>query len=648
MSTYRSTTGRIVKLGRQIGAGAEGAVYEVEGNSAEAAKIYLNGAPRRSAKITEMVRANLYNASKTTSFPNDILLDARGQLSGFLMRRVTPAHPAFDLYAPGSRKKNFPAANFAFLVRAAGNLARAVAEVHHLGCVIGDINPSGVLVNDKAIVYLIDADSFQFPGRTELFKCNVGVAEYTPPELQGCNLSSHERDQLHDAFGLAVLIFQFLAMGRHPYAGRFLQSGDMPISRAITESRFVYTRTRHRAVAMEPPPYAPSLEDFGAEIASLFELAFSLPASRHLRPDPATWAKALGSLERELVACVANPSHHVRRGTTACPWCRLEIASGNSLFLRPSRERARVGGSTSKSPFCIDSFIASLERVPTPGPAPEPLGLMRPVAGLNPSPAAQAAHDARTYRHALAFVAGAGGVAALAAGIQVGVLGLVVAAVAFGSARTSLDALGTAAVAAEVTWRAAATQWQDLFGDRPFLDLKTQLRKLADEYRGLNAELVTRLQALDGERQKHQLHAYLQRHRLANADIDGIKEGRKATLLSFGIESAADISRREILRIPGFGEVLCSKLLRWRQSLEACFRFDPSAPVDPQLARGAHDAIAAHRERLELEMSSGAASLQALADGIQRGRIEPSPNLVIAYTRLLQARVDLSGHPLTP
>ena len=43
---------------------------------------------------------------------------------------------------------------------------------------------------------------------------------------------------VHDAFGLAVLIFQILFMGRHPYSGHFLGSGEMPIERAIREHRF--------------------------------------------------------------------------------------------------------------------------------------------------------------------------------------------------------------------------------------------------------------------------------------------------------------------------------------------------------------------------------------------------------------------------
>lgn len=44
-----------------------------------------------------------------------------------------------------------------------------------------------------------------------------------------------------------------LFMGRHPFAGRYLGSGEMPIPRAIKECRFAYG-ARRTAVQMEKPP----------------------------------------------------------------------------------------------------------------------------------------------------------------------------------------------------------------------------------------------------------------------------------------------------------------------------------------------------------------------------------------------------------
>ncbi len=91
---------------------------------------------------------------------------------------------------------------------------------------------------------LIDCESFQWTANGKRFACEVGVETFTPPELQGKNFREVIRTINHDSFGLAVMVFLLLFMGRHPFAGRFLGRGDMPIPRAISEFRFAYSAMR--------------------------------------------------------------------------------------------------------------------------------------------------------------------------------------------------------------------------------------------------------------------------------------------------------------------------------------------------------------------------------------------------------------------
>jgi DNA-binding helix-hairpin-helix protein with protein kinase domain len=92
--------------------------------------------------------------------------------------------------------------------------------------------------------------------------CKVGVPEFTPPELQGKNLSMNFRTFNHDYFGLAVLIFYTLMMGRHPFVGCYLGPGDMPpIDRLIADYRFAYSG-RHSSTLMDPPPTCQRLPIF--------------------------------------------------------------------------------------------------------------------------------------------------------------------------------------------------------------------------------------------------------------------------------------------------------------------------------------------------------------------------------------------------
>src|SRR5262249_34504113 len=152
------------------------------------------------------------------AWPMATLHDAPGgAVQGFLMPRFADLQSIQKLYSPSQRKLNFPRADWALLVHAAGTCAAAFAAIHERSCVLGDVNQNNVLVSPQGTVCLIDCDSFQVQAGGRVFPCEVGVAEYTPPELQGRSFAGVVRTVNHDCFGLAVLVFQLLFVGRHPY-----------------------------------------------------------------------------------------------------------------------------------------------------------------------------------------------------------------------------------------------------------------------------------------------------------------------------------------------------------------------------------------------------------------------------------------------
>ena len=243
----------------------------------------------------------------------------------------------------GAAKAEFPAADWRFLIRSAANTARAFAAIHDTGCVIGDVNHGGVCVSDRATVRLIDCDSFQVAVAGRRFLCEVGVPTFTPPELQGRPFRGVVQTPNHDNFGLAILIFHLLFMGRHPFAGRFLGQGDMSIEKAIAEFRFAYGAARG-AFQMEPPPNTPSMGIASHGVASLLERAFSPNGTREgARPEAKEWISSLDALERQLKTCHVNPSHIYADGLDHCPWCRLEAATGAFLFSFVVRSAPSIG-----------------------------------------------------------------------------------------------------------------------------------------------------------------------------------------------------------------------------------------------------------------------------------------------------------------
>src|SRR5262249_2822550 len=153
----------------------------------------------------------------------------------------------------------------------------------------------------------------------QAYLCHVAVPEFTPPELQGTRLDQTKRTTNHDAFGLAVLVFQLLFMRRHPFAGRYSGKGEMPLQRAIAEFRFAYSSLSSDP-HMAPPPGAPLLSDFPTYSSDAFERSFSRAGARGQRPPAAEWVSVLEKLKAELVVCAANRAHHHVRAKL-CPWC---------------------------------------------------------------------------------------------------------------------------------------------------------------------------------------------------------------------------------------------------------------------------------------------------------------------------------------
>ncbi|MGH9678183.1 MAG: protein kinase domain-containing protein, partial [Candidatus Acidiferrum sp.] len=266
-----------ISLGRLIGKGAEGAVYEIVRDANRVVKIHHHAKPDLGPKIAAMMALKTDKLLTLAAWPLDVAFSPKGDCIGLIIPRVSGHKDIHNLYSPRSRKAEFPSADWRFLIRAAANTARSFAAIHEVGCVIGDVNHGGFLVSDKATVRLIDCESFQFAYGGKKFLCELGTPTFTPPELQGKPFRGVVRTPNHDNFGLAILIFHMLFMGRHPFAGRFLGGDDMSLEKNISEFRFAYGANRN-AFQMEPPPNVPSITIASQPVVDLFERAMS-PAS---------------------------------------------------------------------------------------------------------------------------------------------------------------------------------------------------------------------------------------------------------------------------------------------------------------------------------------------------------------------------------
>ena len=636
---------RIRRLGRQIGKGGEGSVFALADDPSLAVKLYTtHDVASREAKITAMVRAALASRAPLIAFPLSVARKRDGSFAGFVMKLIGGHKPLHDLYAPGSRKNHFPHADFRFLARTATNIARAIASVHRENCVIGDINHSGMLVSPKAVVSLIDADSFQVSDGTRRYLCKVGVPEYTPPELQGARLGTIERTPNHDAFGLAVVVFQLLFMGRHPFVGTVRRGDIPPLHENIRNFRYVYAGRRN--VEMDQPPGTPSVPDFFPPIAEFFEQAFSQD-SVDRRPSAAQWIERLGTLEASLVKCDDNPLHHVPRDAPDCPWCEMERELGTLLFLPyvQSVDSLGLGVDPGASAFNLEQVWARIERVSIPSHG----SLSPTTSSLSPTPSAAAikakhAGSGRAPLGAVIIVAGVLGFigfpSAAIVWIGLAIWGFVLAN---SKPETNVAPFRQAYDKAEEEWAKALHAWEKRAGIHDLNAVRQELQSAKDSYGRLGEEERSALAKYRADRRDRQLHGFLDSFEIRHTKISGIGPAKLAALASYGVDTAADVNSAKLRSVPGFGPTTSRPLLEWRRKLEGRFVYRSAEnELDRQEIARIRSAIHAKAVPLRQKLLGGAHGLESAARRVRDFAARNDPMLERVHAMREQAKADLA------
>lgn len=634
-------------IDKRIGKGGEGEVFAISNMPGFAVKTYLPGiVAEREKKIRAMVSARLADNASMVAFPHQVALDGRGTFAGFVMRLVEKHKEIHELQTPSSRQKHFPKADYGFILRVALNVARVFAQVHATGCVVGDINQRGILVSPTGTVALIDADSFQVSDGVQRYLCVVGVPEYTPPELQGKSLKTIVRTTDHDAFGLAVCLFQLLCMDRHPFSGRFTGQGDMPLEKAIAEYRFAYSS---RNTGMVPPPGTVRLDDFTPKIAQLFESAFS-PNNVGKRPSAPTWVEALGELESALRVCSRNKLHRYARNASECPWCRMEHEYGRPLFLDTDLANVHVpnGRLDPAAGFVLDipALLSAINGVSIP----PSISVIIPLVASASGPS-QAASDALSQKRLgpLAKIAGVGILFGAAYAFASGVPGIVALGIAaFGGwflFRSFSPADGLLAEHRKVV-SALSSRIEQLQRASPIeqvLRKKAEILDAIDEFKQLASAFGNIRSEYEKHRRQKQLDDHLSQFPIRGARIPKLSSGDIAQLASYGFTTAFDAKRREVQQVHGIGPVKASSIAAWIRRVEAKFQFQSAyTPEDQRNIRQAQNKIITKQQGLEERIKKVIREFRQEAQGFERWKSGRDPELTRLAQQLAQVEADLS------
>jgi DNA-binding helix-hairpin-helix protein with protein kinase domain len=151
---------------------------------------------------------------------------------------------------------------------------------------------------------------------------------------------------------------------------------------------------------------------------------------------------------------------------------------------------------------------------------------------------------------------------------------------------------------------------------------------------------AARLQERERDRFKQQLEKYLENFFIEHATIPGIGPSRKATLESYGIETAADVDNQRIVAVPGFGPAMAEKLIEWRRETERGFRFDPSKGVDPQKVIAIDRDIASQKRKIEQALVAGSTDLSQLKRQTEQQGTRLRFEVESTLLSLMQARAN--------
>ncbi len=163
-------------------------------------------------------------------------------------------------------------------------------------------------------------------------------------------------------------------------------------------------------------------------------------------------------------------------------------------------------------------------------------------------------------------------------------------------------------------------------------DQIAKLKGLHDvELRKLSREMIDRQQA-----------AYLQSKFISDTKIESISVGRKATLASYGIETAYDVEYNRVLAVPGLGPQVTNILCAWRTEMLRQFTPNRAAGVPLAERQALLMKYAQVRQQLEVKLRRGPKQLREVDAALQGQLAQLARQIDEAQQALAQAEADVA------
>ncbi len=567
---FSSPNNGLFITGRELGKGGEGTVYELTSHSDLVLKLYNDPLSKEKIeKLTLMVSVASPEILAYAAWPSALAINDSGAVCGFVMRKLTGYVPLHNVFGPMDRKKMFPDKGYNFLVHVARNLAIAFHKLHEAGIVAGDVNEGNILISRTGMSAFIDCDSFQVKKDEKYFFCEVGVPRYTPPELlRRKTFDKVIRTSNTDNFSLAVLIFQMLFLGRHPFAGRNKTRTDIDEETAIRQHQFAYSLENARK-KLEPPKDSLPITSLPDNLVALFHRAFE----QDDRPTAAEWVVSLNELLSEMTVCDFSQLHSYPNKLAECPWCAFRKTRGIMYFLDDTYFQANTALND------IEQFINGFkpERI-----AVKKINLpQKPLSEITPAKPDINVIRYNRLRKSVSLLLGVAGLAIAFVSPALVVIPLLTAIYTYWYSpwikyiHKEQNVLSENLNSLEKRKVALIQAYEQPTELEVYSRRQDALMKLIGEFRNLPGELAKRKGLLEESLYNEQLEDYLRQFDIKKESIPSIGKAKKEALYNSGIYTAAHLTKLSTVKVPGIGPALAQVLMNWRRQMSGGFVYIP-------------------------------------------------------------------------
>lgn len=349
--------GKPIRLGKLVKSGGAGSVYLCASHPDSVVKLYHAKVDTQmyARKLQAMLQlcprlpAQTIGGKKHVqiAWPQQTVHDAKGVFIGFMM-------PMLDIAATSdlehmmnerqARAAKLPVSLGARITLAA-NLTRVLAQLHQRGHHVVDLKPLNLrFYRESLLIALLDCDGFSIHSEREHFPAQQYTPDYLAPEFQGKGVVPAGKEEQQDRFALAVIVFQLMNFGIHPYSGRPKSSRaptDLP--GRIGKHLYAYGQQPNHKIA--PVPLS-GHETWPKALRQMFDRAF---AARGTRPSAADWAKILERYALrdggDLQVCGKNRTHQHFAGMPCAACARhdaLENVKKQQAAVKPRGNRKRA------------------------------------------------------------------------------------------------------------------------------------------------------------------------------------------------------------------------------------------------------------------------------------------------------------------